>query len=118
MILQWSWPHVSRFKKQSVFDLNGRGFNAAAALGGEDHQLGGVLPRAALLDMVGLIQENSTPRKKSSPTAAVPIVFSLMRRSLFFGRGDTKLDDWKTVYRSGAPLVCPSSPALNADGCA
>jgi hypothetical protein len=41
-----------------------------------------------------------------------------MRRSLFFGRGDSKLDDWKTVYRSGALLVCPSSPALDADDCA
>jgi hypothetical protein len=72
MILQWSWPHVSRFKKQSIFDLNGRGFNAAAALGGEDHQLGGVLPRAALLDMVGLIQDEGPHVRERGERGAIP----------------------------------------------
>jgi hypothetical protein len=51
---------------------------------------------------------NSTPRKRSLPIAGVPIAFSLMRRSPFYERGDLKLDDWKTVFRSGALLVCPS----------
>ena len=72
MILQWSWPRVSRFKKQSIFDLNGRGFNAAAALGGEDHQLGGVLPRAALLDMVGLIQDEGPHVRERGERGAIP----------------------------------------------
>ena len=32
----WSWPDIPRFQKQSVFDLSGRRFNAAAALGIKD----------------------------------------------------------------------------------
>jgi hypothetical protein len=38
----------------------------------------------------------------------VPIASSPMRLSLFSGRGGSKLDDWRTVSRNGAPLVCPS----------
>jgi len=50
-------PHVPRFQKQSVFDLSGCGLDASAALGGEDHQLRGMLPRTALLDMLGLLED-------------------------------------------------------------
>jgi hypothetical protein len=32
--------------------------------------------------------------------------------SPFYGRGDSRLDDWKTVSRSGALLVCPLPPTL------
>jgi len=45
--------------------------------------------------------------------AAVLIAFSRMKRLLFCEHGDSRLDDWKTVYRSGAPLVCPSLPTLH-----
>jgi len=47
-------PHVPRFQKQSVFNLSGCRFDAAAALGSEDQQLRGMLPRTALLDMLGV----------------------------------------------------------------
>jgi hypothetical protein len=36
-----------------------------------------------------------------------------MRRSLFCGRGGSKLGDCKMVSRSGAPLVCLSLPSLH-----
>src|SRR5258708_38246815 len=52
-----SWPHVPRLKKQSIFDLDRCSFNATAALGGEDHQLDGVLPRTTLLYLFGLFED-------------------------------------------------------------
>jgi hypothetical protein len=66
-----SWLHVPRFEKQNIFDLNGRGFNAAASLGSEDHQLGGVLPRTPLLDMAGFIQDEGPHVRKRGERGAV-----------------------------------------------
>jgi hypothetical protein len=53
--------------KQSVFDLNGCGRDTPAALGGEDHQLRGMLPRTALLNMLGGLRMNA--RTSSSVTS-------------------------------------------------
>ena len=50
-------PRIPRFQKQRVFNLSGCGLDAPAALGGEDHQLRGMLPRTALLDMLGLLED-------------------------------------------------------------
>jgi hypothetical protein len=48
---------VPRFQKQRVFHLSGRGIDAAAVLGSEDHQFSGLMPRRAVLDMLGLLQD-------------------------------------------------------------
>ena len=48
---------VPRFQKQRVFHLSGRGIDAAAELGSEDHQFSGLMPRRAVLDMLGLLQD-------------------------------------------------------------
>jgi hypothetical protein len=55
-------------------------------------------------------------RKRSLPTAVVPIASSLMRRSLFCGRGGSKLDDLRMVSRNGAPLAWRSLPAIRKLG--
>jgi hypothetical protein len=52
-------PHVPRLQKQSFFNLSGCRFGVAAALGSEDHQLRSMLPRTALLDMLGLLQDEA-----------------------------------------------------------
>ena len=36
---------------------SGRGIDAAAELGSEDHQFSGLMPRRAVLDMLGLLQD-------------------------------------------------------------
>jgi hypothetical protein len=64
-------PRVPGFQKQSVFNLSGCRFDAAAALGSEDHQLGGVLPRAALLNMLGLIQNQSPHVRECGETGVI-----------------------------------------------
>ena len=65
-------PQITRFKKQSVFNLSGCRFDAAAALGSEDHQLGGMLPRTALLNMLGLMQdERSRVAEREKPGAVL-----------------------------------------------
>jgi len=75
----WSSPHVARFKKQSIFDLKGRGFNAAVALGGEDNQLGGSLPRTALLDVFGSLRMKA--RTSASVASVVPSFNTIVRVS-------------------------------------
>ena len=64
-------PHVSGFQKQSVFNLSGSRFDAAAALGSEDHQLGGVLPRATFLNMLGFIQDQSPHVRECGKSGAI-----------------------------------------------
>ena len=72
-------PHVSRFQKQSVFNLSGSRFDAAAALGSEDHQLGGVLPRATFLNMLGVAS------RVPSFSTIVRVSFADHPQAVFFG---------------------------------
>ena len=72
-------PHVPRFQKQSVFNLSGCRFDAAAALGSEDQQLRGMLPRTALLDMLGLLQDDA--RTSPRVTSRVPSLSTIKRVS-------------------------------------
>jgi hypothetical protein len=65
-------PHVPRFQKQSVFNLIGCRFDIAAALGNEDHQLHGMLPRTTLLDMLRLLRdERSHVAERDKPGAVL-----------------------------------------------
>jgi len=56
---------VPRFQKQRVFHLSGCAIDAAAVLRSEDHQLSGLMPGTAVLDMLGLLQD--TPSHVSEP---------------------------------------------------
>ena len=64
-------PQVPRFQKQSVFNLSGCRFDVAAALGSEDHQLRSMLPRTALLDMLGLLQDERSHVAESDKPVVV-----------------------------------------------
>ena len=84
----------------------------------EDEFALGHLPGAVSIPLRNLEKRlpSSILRKRSLPTAVVPIASSLMRRSLFCGRGGSKLDDLRMASRNGAPLAWRSLPALRKLG--
>ena len=58
--------------EQSVFNLIDCRFDIAAALGSEDHQLRGMLPRTTLLDIFRLFQdERSHVPERDKPGAVL-----------------------------------------------
>jgi hypothetical protein len=113
----WSWPDIPRFQKQSVFDLSGRRFNAAAALGIKD----AVLipnPAGAFSAVRGLVNPGKGWGLRGAWGATDPRVHTgnAPDRPVFLLCHEQRLAQTKPRHGGGLPGAGLAGPPVSREG--